>query len=137
MNCDEAEILLHSVVDNEIDVEPARHIEAHVAACPHCAAQLRLHLAMRGMISNVDLRFSAPPGLRTRIKTMLPVAAAGAPYRHTLSKGFASESALSAAAAGAQYRRTLLKGFAFRSALSAAAAGAQYRRTLLKGFAFR
>jgi hypothetical protein len=45
-----------------------------VGACACCAAQLRLHRAMRGMISNVDLRFLAPPGLRTRLKA-LPVGA--------------------------------------------------------------
>jgi anti-sigma factor RsiW len=72
MNCDEAEILLHGLIDHEIDAEHACRIETHVAACACCAAQLRLHRAMRGMISNVDLRFSAPPGLRTRIKA-LPV----------------------------------------------------------------
>jgi anti-sigma factor RsiW len=102
MNCDEAAILLHGLLDDEIGAEPACRIEAHVEACGRCAARLRLHRAMRGMMSNVDLRFPAPPGLRTRIRAMAtsPVAAAGAPYRlRTLFKGFAFGSALSAAAA--------------------------------------
>jgi len=100
MNCDEAKVLLHGLVDNEIDAEHACRIEAHVGACACCAAQLRLYRAMRRMMSNADLRFSAPPGLRTRIKAMLPVRAAGAPYRLlTLFKGFAFGSALSATAA--------------------------------------
>jgi anti-sigma factor RsiW len=100
MNCGEAEILLHGLLDKEIDAEHACRIEAHVGACACCAAQLRLHRAMRGMMSNANLRFSAPPGLRTRIRAMAmpPVAAAGAPLR-TLLKGFAFGSALSAAAA--------------------------------------
>jgi anti-sigma factor RsiW len=100
MNCDEAEILLHGFLDKEIGAEPAGRVEAHVGACGRCAAQLRRYRAMRGMMSNVDLRFSAPPGLRTRIRAMPPVAAAGAPYRlRTLFKGFAFGSALSAVAA--------------------------------------
>jgi anti-sigma factor RsiW len=100
MNCDEAEILLHGLLDKEIDVEPACRVEAHVGACARCAMQLRLHRAMRAMMSNADLRFPAPAALRTRIRAMLPVAAAGAPYRlRTLFKGFAFGSALSAAAA--------------------------------------
>src|SRR6202051_1103252 len=100
MNCDEAEILLHGLLDNEIDAEHAGRVETHVRACPCCAAQLRLHRAMRAMMSNADLRFPLPPGLRTRIKAMLPVAAAGSPYRlRALFKGFAFGSALSAAAA--------------------------------------
>jgi hypothetical protein len=72
MNCDEAEIFLQGLLDNEIDAEHACRIETHVGPCACCAEQLRLHRAMRGMISNVDLGFSAPPALRTRIKA-LPV----------------------------------------------------------------
>jgi anti-sigma factor RsiW len=100
MNCDEAEILLHGWLDQEIDAEPKCRIEAHVGACARCATQLRLHRAMRAMMSNADLRFPAPAALRTRIRAKLHVAAAGAPYRlRTLFKGFAFGSALSAAAA--------------------------------------
>jgi anti-sigma factor RsiW len=108
MNCDEAEILLHGLLDREIEAEPASRIEAHVGECPRCAAQLHGHRALRAMMWNADLRFSAPPALRTRIKAMLPVAAAGKPYRRSLLEGFAFGSAF--------------KGFAFGSALSAAAA---------------
>jgi anti-sigma factor RsiW len=121
MNCSEAEILLHGLLDKEIDAESARRTETHVGACGRCAAQLRLHRAMVGMMSNANLRFPAPPGLRTRVKEVLPVAAAGASCRRAPFKGFAFGAALSAAA-GAPYRRTLFKGFAFGSALSAAAA---------------
>jgi anti-sigma factor RsiW len=121
MNCNEAEILLHGLLDNEIDAEHACRIETHVGACARCAARLRLHHAMRAMMSNANLRFPAPPRLRTRVREMLPVAAAGASCRRVRFKGFAFGSALSATA-GAPYRRTLFKGFAFGSALSAAAA---------------
>jgi anti-sigma factor RsiW len=100
MNCDEAEILLHGLLDQEIDAEPACRVEAHVGACARCATQLRLQRAMRAMMSNADLRFAAPPALRMRIRATLPVVAAGASYRlRTLFKGFAFGSALSAAAA--------------------------------------
>jgi anti-sigma factor RsiW len=99
MNCDEAEILLHGLVDDEVDPQYAYRIETHVGDCPHCAGQLRLHRAMRDMMAKADLRFPAPPGLRTRIRAMLPAAAAAAPRWHTLFKGFAFGSALSAAAA--------------------------------------
>ena len=99
MNCDEAEILLHGLVDDEVDPPRAYRIETHVGGCAHCAAQLRLHRTMRNMIAKADLRFPAPPGLRIRIRAMLPVAASAAPRWHTLFKGFAFGSALSAAAA--------------------------------------
>ena len=118
MNCNEAEILLHGLLDNEIAPEHACRVESHVGACVRCAAQLCRHRAMRAIMSNANLRFLAPPGLRTRVKEMLPVAATGASCRRTPFKGFAFGSALSAAAG----RRTRLKGFVFGSALSAAAA---------------
>jgi anti-sigma factor RsiW len=98
MKCDEAEILLHGLVDTEVDPEHASRIETHMGDCTGCAAQLRLHRAMRRMMANADLRFPAPPGLRTRIKATLPVAAA-APSRRTLFGGFAFGSLLPAAAA--------------------------------------
>jgi anti-sigma factor RsiW len=100
MNCDDAEILLHGLLDDEVGPEHAYRIEGHLGHCTRCAALLRLHRAMRATMSSADLRFSAPPALRTRIRAIPPVAAAGAPYRlRTLFRGFAFGSALSAVAA--------------------------------------
>jgi anti-sigma factor RsiW len=99
MNCDEAEILLHGLVDNEVDPEHAYRIEAHVGDCARCGARLHQHRVMRERMANADLRFAAPPGLRTRIKARLPASVGTPPYRRTLFKGFAFGSALSAAAA--------------------------------------
>jgi anti-sigma factor RsiW len=99
MNCDEAEILLHGLIDNEVEPDHAYRIEAHVGDYARCAAQLHLHRVMRERMAHADLRFAAPPGLRTRIKARLPAAAGTPPYRRTLFKGFAFGSALSAVAA--------------------------------------
>ena len=41
MTCDEAEILLHALIDGELDAGHAREVESHVAGCPRCAALLR------------------------------------------------------------------------------------------------
>ena len=38
--CDEARLLLHALLDGELDAGHAREVEAHVAGCPHCAAEL-------------------------------------------------------------------------------------------------
>jgi anti-sigma factor RsiW len=99
MNCDEAEILLHGLIDNEVDPEQAYRIETHVGDCPRCAAELRLHRVLREAMASADLRFAAPPELSARIKARLPATAAAPPNRRTLFKGFAFGSALSAAAA--------------------------------------
>ena len=39
MTCDEAKILLHALLDNELDAGHAREVEAHIASCPDCAAE--------------------------------------------------------------------------------------------------
>ena len=47
MNCAECEILLHALIDGELDAGHARDVEAHVAACPGCAEKLEAFRAMR------------------------------------------------------------------------------------------
>ena len=39
MTCDEAEILLHALIDGELDAGHAREVEEHVAGCPRCTAR--------------------------------------------------------------------------------------------------
>jgi anti-sigma factor RsiW len=100
MNCYETEGLLHGLLDDEVDPENAYRIESHLGDCARCAGQLRVLRVMRERMAKADLRFTAPPELHTRIKTMLlSVAAVAAPSRRTLFRGFAFGSALSAAAA--------------------------------------
>ncbi len=59
MTCEESEILLHALLDDELDAGHAREVEAHVAACPGCAAQLHQFRALRTAMSAEELRFSA------------------------------------------------------------------------------
>jgi anti-sigma factor RsiW len=106
MTCEESEILLHALLDSELDAGHAREVEAHVAACPRCGVQLSQLRAVHTEMSAPQLRFSAPANLRARIEAMVPAARASAtvvPYpvasRRTLLKGFALGSALSGALA--------------------------------------
>ena len=96
MTCDDAEILIHALADGELDAGHAREVEAHIAACPRCAAELTAIRQMK----------QAPAALRQRIEAALPAAAAASitplaavPSRRTLLKGFAMGSAVSALAA--------------------------------------
>ena len=41
MTCAETEILLHALLDGELDAGHARDVETHLQSCPRCAAQLR------------------------------------------------------------------------------------------------
>jgi anti-sigma factor RsiW len=129
--CEEMRIMLHALIDNELDAVPAPEVEAHVASCTHCTTRLRDYRGMREALSAPSMRYQAPEGLRGRIERALPTTASpapceSAPSRRRSLKGFAIGSVVSAAlasvaAAGAPYWRTMFNGFAFGSALSAAA----------------
>ncbi len=104
MTCDEAEILLHALIDGELDAGHAREVEEHIAGCPHCTAQLAAYREMSKAMAGADLRYAAPPELRRRIEASLPRTEASlprtrAPNRRSVLKGFAMGSAVSAIAA--------------------------------------
>ena len=97
MTCDEAEILLHALIDGELDAGHAREVEDHIAGCPRCAALLHAYRDMGKAVSGADLRYAAPLELRRRIEASLPKA--GMPNRRALLRGFAMGSVVSAIAA--------------------------------------
>jgi anti-sigma factor RsiW len=97
MTCDEAEILLHALLDGELDAGHAREVEEHIASCPRCAAELRAFRDMHKAMSDADLRYKAPAALRRRIEATLPQPRVTS--RRSLLQGFAVGSAVSALAA--------------------------------------
>jgi anti-sigma factor RsiW len=97
MTCDEAEILLHALIDGELDAGHARDVENHIAGCPRCAAARRDYREISKAIASADVRYTAPPALRRRIEAALPQAQA--PSRRAVLRGFAMGSAMSAIAA--------------------------------------
>ena len=97
MTCDEAEILLHALIDGELDAGHAREVEAHIASCPRCAAQFEAYREMSKAVAGAGLRYAAPPLLRRRIEASLPQAQM--PSRRAVLRGFAMGSAASAIAA--------------------------------------
>ena len=107
MNCAECEILLHALLDNELDAGHARDVEAHVATCAACAEKLKAFRTMREVMAAADLKPAAPASLRSRIEAALPAPSAQIiaprrffqPSRRTFFGGFAVGSALSAAVA--------------------------------------
>ncbi|HVX92107.1 MAG TPA: anti-sigma factor [Xanthobacteraceae bacterium] len=99
MKCAEAEVLLHALIDRELDAGHAREVEAHIAECPRCAAQLRAFTELHGALAAEELRLPAPPGLRRRIEAALPAPAREGTSRRSMLKGFALGTALSTALA--------------------------------------
>ena len=72
MNCAECEILLHALIDGELDAGHARDVEAHAAGCPACAEKLKTFRAMHDAIAQANLKEAAPANLRSRIEAALP-----------------------------------------------------------------
>jgi len=100
MTCDEAEILLHALLDGELDAGHARDVEAHIAGCPRCAAQLAAYREMSQAVAGAGLRYAASAALRQRIEASLPQAQIlTMPNRRSVLRGFAMGSAVSALAA--------------------------------------
>jgi anti-sigma factor (TIGR02949 family) len=111
MNCADAEIMLHALIDGELDAGHARDVEAHVATCPACAEELKTFRAMRASMAEANLKEAAPVQLRNRIEAALamPVARVAAPRQSWLAPWRASW-------------RTFFGGFTIGTALSAAVA---------------
>ena len=72
MTCEETRILLHALIDGELDAGHAREVEAHVASCP----ALRRAIARLSRDAPGDVGAGAAPpgagGLRARIEGALP-----------------------------------------------------------------
>ena len=99
MTCTETEILLHALLDGELDAGHAREVEAHVTNCPHCATQMRAYRELQQAMRAAQLRFTAPASLRRRIEKAFPVAPQRASSRRSVLKGFVMGTALSTAMA--------------------------------------
>ncbi|MGA8614967.1 MAG: anti-sigma factor [Xanthobacteraceae bacterium] len=107
MNCAECEVLLHALLDGELDAGHARDVEAHLATCAACTEKLNAFSAMRSTMATANLKESAPASLRSRIEAALPSPAPRSaaprkffqPSRRMFFGGFATGAALSAVAA--------------------------------------
>jgi len=97
MTCDEASVLLHALVDGELDAGHAREVEAHIAGCARCAAELASARELQQSLRGHNLSFTAPPSLRLSIDRAVPSPAMTS--RRSVLKGFAAGSIMSAAAA--------------------------------------
>jgi len=99
MKCDEASILMHALIDGELDAGHAREVEAHIAACPGCASRLSEFQEFRKAMTPASLGYTAPSSLRARIENKLPAPRATGASRRVVIKGFAFGATASALAA--------------------------------------
>ncbi|MGI8524732.1 MAG: anti-sigma factor family protein [Pseudolabrys sp.] len=94
MNCDEAGVLLHALIDGELDAGHAREVEAHVAGCAKCAAAFRTFRQMHDALASSPLGYTAPASLRARVGQAVPGPARAS--RRAVLGGFAAGATVSA-----------------------------------------
>lgn len=71
-------MMLHALLDDELDAANVATVEAHLRSCPDCAAQFERWQALRAMIADPALRHETPAGLRMRVLADLPAPASRA-----------------------------------------------------------
>jgi anti-sigma factor RsiW len=99
MTCTDAQILIHALLDGELDAGHAHDVEAHAGSCSRCAAQLGAYREMQQAMQAAPLRHTAPANLRYRIEKALPPARPRVASRRSMLKGFVMGTALSTAIA--------------------------------------
>jgi anti-sigma factor RsiW len=76
--CTDRQLLLHALLDDELDAANAAACEAHVKGCAGCATELERLQALRGLLREPAMRHAAPEGLFDRIDAALPTRTAPA-----------------------------------------------------------
>lgn len=69
--CADRELMIHGLIDGELDSLHAMTIESHLATCPHCAAEFARLQAGRSLLGREDVRWIAPEQLRNKIAAAL------------------------------------------------------------------
>jgi anti-sigma factor RsiW len=74
--CEDKELLLHGLLDGELDAANTLACEAHLRDCPGCAAEFVRLQALRSRLRTPGVAFDAPRGLQARISEALATAGA-------------------------------------------------------------
>lgn len=72
MNCDDARVLMHAFLDDELDLATGVELERHLAGCPACAREYEAMAAMRSRLKDHAFRFDAPAALKEKIRRAIP-----------------------------------------------------------------
>jgi len=69
--CPDKELLLHALADGELDAKSALEVEAHVAGCQGCAAELAAIREVKQALAEAPVRYVAPASLYDRLDAAL------------------------------------------------------------------
>jgi anti-sigma factor RsiW len=117
MMCDDAKLLLHAYLDDELDAANSAAVAGHMRECPACTARFEAYSTLHKALSQPALRYEAPDALRQRWTT-----AAATPMT-TVPRARRPRMPLSAAAAAGFVAALLLSGPAWLSLLRSGRAG--------------
>ncbi len=70
--CADRQMMLHALIDDELDAANTALIEGHLQTCPGCAAEFERLGALRSLLAEEPLGYPAPAALRARIAAALP-----------------------------------------------------------------
>jgi anti-sigma factor RsiW len=79
--CPDKEVLLHGLLDGELDAANAQACEAHLKTCPGCAQAFGELQALSARLSAPGIGYRAPAALRQRIEAMAEGPAPRRPLR--------------------------------------------------------
>jgi len=68
--CPDKEMLLHGLLDGELDAANVQAVEGHLKTCPGCAEAYRDLQALRTRIAAPGIAYTAPDALRARLEAM-------------------------------------------------------------------
>ena len=71
MSCAEMRVLLHGMLDRQLDLAAAVRVEAHMQTCHDCTAEYRSQEALSAAIRRSEPRYHAPHDLRARVITAI------------------------------------------------------------------
>ena len=96
--CPDKELLLHALVDGELDAGNVLAVEAHVAGCAGCAAELDAIRGVKARLAAQPLGYAAPPAFLERLEAAFAEAEAPPPRRR---RGLGPETWVMSGAVGA------------------------------------
>ena len=130
--CTDKELLLHGLLDGELDAANTLSCEAHIRECADCAAEFARLQALRSRLRTPGVAFEAPAALRARITAALGdaqgrggAAARGAAAANQHAEPVAGPAAASPGAFGADSSPTPAVLAGTRSAPADAGTGVQ------------
>jgi anti-sigma factor (TIGR02949 family) len=75
VTCELSQTRLHAYFDGELDAMSAAEFERHLESCPDCETRLAAEEKLRSALAGAQLYARAPEQLRSKLQTMLPLAA--------------------------------------------------------------